>query len=219
MRVLLVSQEFPPETGWGGIGTYVDVLSEALGAAGVDVHVLSVVDRQAARTRQVGRVTIHRRPLPHVRGAHRPAPEVWWRAWLALNVARLVKRLRIEPDVVECPEWMAEGLALGLRGMFPLVVRLHSTARQVFPHSGQGDAATRKRRPAGHVAGGELGAAGERGGEHSLKPRRGGRLDAAQSIRAARDPVSRCGCHHRCRCRIRSAAGHVRRAARAAQGA
>jgi glycogen(starch) synthase len=138
MRVLFVSQEFPPETGWGGIGTYVDVLSEALAAKGVDVHVLSVVDRQAASTNRVGGVTVHRRPLPHLRGAHRPAPEVWWRAWLALNVARLVERLGIEPDVVECPEWMAEGLGLSLRGTFPLVVRLHSTARQVFPYSGQG---------------------------------------------------------------------------------
>ena len=138
MRVLFVSQEFPPETGWGGIGTYVDVLSEALVAKGVDVHVLSVVDGQPASTRERGGVTVHRRPLPHVRGAHRPAPEVWWRAWLALNTARLAERLGIEPDVVECPEWMAEGLALGLRGTFPLVVRLHSTARQVFPHSGQG---------------------------------------------------------------------------------
>jgi D-inositol-3-phosphate glycosyltransferase len=33
---------------------------------------------------------------------------------------------------------MAEGLGLALRGALPLVVRLHSTARQVFPYSGQG---------------------------------------------------------------------------------
>ena len=30
MRVLLVSQEFPPETGWGGIGTYLRILAPAL---------------------------------------------------------------------------------------------------------------------------------------------------------------------------------------------
>jgi glycosyltransferase involved in cell wall biosynthesis len=100
--------------------------------------VLSVVDGQAASTRKLSGVTVHRRPLPHVRGAHRPAPEVWWRAWLALHVARLVEGLRIDADVVECPEWMAEGLVLTMRRRVPLVVRLHSTARQVFPHSGQG---------------------------------------------------------------------------------
>jgi glycogen(starch) synthase len=138
MRVLFVSQEFPPETGWGGIGTYVDVLSEALAAMAVEVHVLSLVDGQSVSTHNVGGVTVHRQPLPHVRGALRPAPEIWRRAWLAVNVPRLVSRLRICPDVIECPEWMAEGLGLALRGTVPLVIRLHSTARQIFPHSGQG---------------------------------------------------------------------------------
>src|SRR5947207_919519 len=48
MRTLFVSQELPPETGWGGIGTYVDVLSEALARKSVEVHVLSVVEGQTA---------------------------------------------------------------------------------------------------------------------------------------------------------------------------
>ncbi len=138
MRVLFVSQEMPPETGWGGIGTYVDVLSEALAADGLDVHVLSVVERQQPSVKRAGGVTIHRRPLPPVRGAWRLPPESWRRAWLAVTVARLIGSLDIRPEVVECPEWMAEGLALALRGRVPLVVRLHSSARQLFPHTGQG---------------------------------------------------------------------------------
>lgn len=138
MRALLVSQELPPETGWGGIGTYVDVLSEALAAAGVDVHVLSAVEGQPASTRSGGGVTVHRRPLPTFRGARRLPPESWRRVWLAANIARLVRRLSLHPDVVECPEWAAEGLALALQGSRPLVVRLHSSARQLFPYTGQG---------------------------------------------------------------------------------
>jgi glycosyltransferase involved in cell wall biosynthesis len=59
---------------------------------------------------------------------------------LPVRVAKLVTTLAIDPDVVECPEWMAEGLALGLRGSLPLVVRLHSSARQLFPYTGQGKA-------------------------------------------------------------------------------
>jgi glycogen(starch) synthase len=139
MRVLLVSQEVPPETGWGGIGTYVDVLSEALAAEGVDVHVLSAVEgqRSESRARDDG-VTVHRRPLPSFRGAGRLPPESWRRIWLAANVARLVGRLALGPDVVECPEWGAEGLALALRCTRALVVRLHSSARQLFPFTGQG---------------------------------------------------------------------------------
>src|SRR5437764_9776242 len=124
MRILFASQELPPETGWGGIGTYVDVLSEALAAKGAEVHVLSAVDAQAASCVRIGGVTVHRCRLPPV---HRPAvyaPESWRRMLLAVSVARLIAWLEVEPDVVECPEWMAEGLALGLLGRHPLVVRL-----------------------------------------------------------------------------------------------
>jgi len=138
MRILFISQEMPPETGWGGIGTYVDVLSEALAARGVQVDVLSAVHEQPASTVRIGGVTVYRCGLPPV---HRPAvhaPESWRRMLLGVSVARLVKWLGLAPDVIECPEWMAEGVALGLRSRFPLVVRLHSTARQIFPFSGQG---------------------------------------------------------------------------------
>lgn len=138
MKVLFVSQELPPETGWGGIGTYVDVLSEALVAKGVEVHVLSVVEGQAESTKDVGGVIVHRHPLPPVRGCRRLPPEIWRRTWLPLTVERLIRRLGLRPDVVECPEWSAEGLALALRNETPLVVRLHSSARQLFPYTSQG---------------------------------------------------------------------------------
>jgi glycosyltransferase involved in cell wall biosynthesis len=138
MRILFVSQELPPETGWGGIGTYVDVLCEALAAKGLEVHVLSVVDGQEASVTRTAGVTVHRQPLPRVRGARRLPPESWRRIWLPVAVARLIRSLGIGPTVVECPEWSAEGLAIALHGRIPLVVRLHSSARQLFPYTGQG---------------------------------------------------------------------------------
>jgi glycogen synthase len=138
MRVLFVSQELPPETGWGGIGTYVDVLSEELASRGVDVHVLSVVEGQQATTTTVAGVTVHRRPLPRVPGPATVLPEAWRRTWLPLTVARLIPGLGPAPEVIECPEWMAEGLALSLTNRAPLVVRLHSSAGQLFPYTGQG---------------------------------------------------------------------------------
>jgi glycosyltransferase involved in cell wall biosynthesis len=138
VRVLLVSQEMPPETGWGGIGTYVHTISRALAARGAEVHVLSVVPGLPASTRQTEGVTIHRRPLPEVHRVVHRAPEAWRRAWLATAVAWLVRRLPIRPEVVECPEWMAEGLGLGVAARLPLVAHLHSSARQIFPLSGQG---------------------------------------------------------------------------------
>lgn len=138
LRHLFVSQEFPPETGWGGIGTYVGIITEALAATGADVHVLSVVPDQPPSQKMVGGVTVHRQPLPVPRGSGRLPPESWRRTWLPLVASRLVRKLQIEPDVVECPEWCAEGLALGLLGSAPLVVRMHSGARQLFGYTRQG---------------------------------------------------------------------------------
>ena len=140
MRVLFVSQEFPPETGWGGIGTYVNGVSEALAAKGAEVHVLSVAEDQAQRTAQVGDVTVHRVPLAPARGRGR-LPETAVRIALAAAVSRTVGQLSLSPTVIECPDWRAEGLVLGLRQRWPLVVRLHSSARQLFPYTGQGRAA------------------------------------------------------------------------------
>lgn len=137
MKVLFVSQELPPETGWGGIGTYVAMISRALADKGVEVHVLSVVEGQPVSRRQVDGVTVHRFPLPRVRHRILP-PETWKRVTLGVNVARLIKRLGLAPTVVECPDWGAEGLGVALRRSFPLVVRLHSGARQLFRYTGQG---------------------------------------------------------------------------------
>lgn len=138
MRVLFVSQEFPPETAWGGIGTYVANISRVLSARGLDVHVLSVATGQPPTTSQADGVTVHRFPLPgHDRPQHR-LPEAWSRLWLSVTVSRLLDTFRPMPSLIECPDWKAEGFALALRGKFPLAVRLHSTARQLFPYSGQG---------------------------------------------------------------------------------
>src|SRR5947209_16336495 len=109
MKVLFVSQELPPETGWGGIGTYVSMISRALAERGVEVHVLSVVEGQPISRGTVDGVTVHRFPLPQVR--HRILPsESQKRVVLPANIVRLIGRLGLAPDVVECPDWGAEGL-------------------------------------------------------------------------------------------------------------
>src|SRR3990172_8383945 len=41
MKICLISEEFPPETGWGGIGTHTYNLSLALTELGHKVHVVS----------------------------------------------------------------------------------------------------------------------------------------------------------------------------------
>jgi glycogen synthase len=138
MRLLFVSQEMPPETGWGGIGTYVEVLSEALAAKGHEIHVLSVAPGQPASATERDGVTVHRYPLLGTGDPTGHTRETWMRLRQAVSVRRAFNRLELAPDVVEAPEWMAEGLALGWGARVPLVVRLHSSASQLFSFSGQG---------------------------------------------------------------------------------
>ena len=59
MRICLISREYPPDTGWGGIGTYTFHLAHGLAERGHVVHVLAQgfgTDRQDAD----GPVTVHR---------------------------------------------------------------------------------------------------------------------------------------------------------------
>jgi glycogen(starch) synthase len=135
MRVLIASQEMPPETGWGGVGTYVATLGTALAAEGAEVHVLSVVRHQQPSDNERDGVIVHRRHLRRLPGIGRLTgwEESWERFSLALAVRREADNLDFEPDVVEAPEWRAEGLGIGLGRRLPLVVRLHSSADQLFP--------------------------------------------------------------------------------------
>jgi glycogen synthase len=139
MRVLLVSQEFPPETAWGGIGTYLGIIAPALARAGAEVHVLSVVKDQPRSQRLLDGVHVHRASLRRPRGIGRAArlPLSWGRISLSASVAYQARRLGMRFDVCECPDWGAEGLVLALRHAFPLVVRLHLGASQTLAYLGQ----------------------------------------------------------------------------------
>lgn len=136
MRVLLVSQEFPPETHWGGIATYLSILAPALAQAGAEVHVLSVVPGQSRSTTTFAPgVTVHRAPLVRPRGIGRLTglPETWGRLSLAWNVWREARRLDLRPDVIEGTAWNAEALGLARARLAPVVVRIFSSANEILP--------------------------------------------------------------------------------------
>jgi glycogen(starch) synthase len=138
VKLLLVSQEFPPETDWGGIGTYAGTISRALSRQGVEVHVLSVLRGQERSDRTLDGVHVHRRPLLRPPGVGRllRLPQTWARISLAAGVFLEQARLGVRFDVFESPEWCAEGLGIALRNRLPLVVRLHSGAAQILPYLG-----------------------------------------------------------------------------------
>ena len=136
VRVLLVTQEYPPETHWGGIGTYAGIIAPALVRRGAEVHVLSVVRGQPATDRAGSDgVVVHRRPLRRPRGVGRLTrlPETWGRVSLGWSVARNVAALDWRPDVVECASWMAEGSFLARRRDAPLLVSVFSAASEILP--------------------------------------------------------------------------------------
>ena len=88
---------------------------------------LSCVDGQPVDDREDSGVHVHRR------GAPRVLPKVRRRLpWTALRLEgalaryREARRLGVEFDVVEAPDWFAEGLAFSLLKPRPLVAHLHT---------------------------------------------------------------------------------------------
>jgi glycogen(starch) synthase len=125
VRILFLSIEYPPETP-DGIGSYVAETAAALAIRGHEVHVLSCLPGQKQRDYQDGSVWIHRRGERGIRGLRRLVGErTAARLSHAATCRREARRLGIAFDVVETPDWMAEGLLLALtRG--PLVAQLHT---------------------------------------------------------------------------------------------
>ncbi len=133
MNICLVSREYPPETGWGGIGTYTYYLSHGLAQRGHQVHVVAQA-LSAARTEQDGAVTVHR--VLH-RALFVPPTSLreWWlRTEYSYHVYRQLRRLMIQYriDIVETPNCAGEGLVYSLRKRTPLVTRLHTHFSEVL---------------------------------------------------------------------------------------
>ncbi len=131
MRICLVSQEYPPETAWGGVGTQTWVKARALARLGHEVHVLSRSADEGTDLRseiQDG-VLVHRMQAPGfdfpIFG--KPAYMIGY-TWNVL--AALHKLLeRFEFDVLDFPEFGGEGFAYQLDrtlwNWVPVVVQLH----------------------------------------------------------------------------------------------
>src|SRR5579872_333903 len=81
MNIGLLSFEYPPETGFGGIGTYTWYQARALARLGHTVHVLAGLKQEAPLyTREHEGVLVHRyRPGGRVMGAFNSLGRwKWW---------------------------------------------------------------------------------------------------------------------------------------------
>jgi glycosyltransferase involved in cell wall biosynthesis len=142
VRIGLLSYEYPPETGFGGIGTYTWYHARALVRLGHEVHVLAgATDPTAFRSSEHDGVLVHRF---HASGVLMRAfkglgaSRLWWtqrRLETALSMYQgmqvLMKAHKL--DILEMPECGGEGALLNALTHTPTVVRLHSPAQMIMP--------------------------------------------------------------------------------------
>jgi glycogen synthase len=124
MNILFISNEYPPDTGFGGIGTYSRHAAEGLALRGHNVHVICRSIDAASSTVSENGVTLHRLvpgpyPLPQGRAfflprqiCYRMIPQSLVRLAWATTVANACSTLinKAGPfDIIEYPECGAEG--------------------------------------------------------------------------------------------------------------
>jgi glycogen synthase len=137
LTILFLSREYPPETGGGGIGSYVAAIAPALAARGHEVHVLSCVAGQPVSDYLDSGVWIHRRNTVRLRLRRLVwrTPATVSRLECAISCYVEANRLGVDVDVVEAPDWMAEGLMLAVAGSTPVVAHLHTPLRTIVETS------------------------------------------------------------------------------------
>lgn len=142
MKLALLSYEYPPETGFGGIGTYTWHHARTLVRLGHEVHVLAgATEPTSLRRHEHDGVTVFRyrasdkwlrwmKPLGYYR--------LWWtrnRIENAVSMYQAFKRLHREHryDLAEMPECGAEGALINRMVDLKTVVKLHSPAQLIMP--------------------------------------------------------------------------------------
>src|SRR5690242_13067890 len=109
LTIALVSQEYPPQTGGGGIGTQTYLRAHGLSARGHTLHVISASWDNQHRTYQDGQATIHRVAELHLRVAGYE-PSTYWLAYSRAVAEKLTELEKSIPlDLIQFPEYGGEG--------------------------------------------------------------------------------------------------------------
>ena len=141
MRIALISYEYPPETGFGGIGTYTYYHAHALARLGHEVHVFAGTTSAQRRSYRDGNVRVTRWRSVGIVERLVPAADrlgLHWAKNRLQNAANSLAALRRELvrgrfDVVEMPECGGEGAFVNHLLGLPTVVRLHSPSELIMP--------------------------------------------------------------------------------------
>ena len=136
MNVLFLSKEYPPETGWGGIGTYIYNIAHALSESGHSVHILSLAYKTHPeyKEQKTGKGSIHIHRIKPVRFPTPILNHFFFRSLEIIKfnitiILKIKKLLNSEKfDIIEAPEWRSEAFLLSFikpKGV-PLVIKCHS---------------------------------------------------------------------------------------------
>ncbi len=129
LRISLVSQEYPPETAHGGIGSQTYLKAHGLAALGHEVHVISHSTDGAKQEYKDEAVRVTRIPSIDNRLPIHTEPVKW--ITYSVEVAAAVSDLhsRAPLDLVDFPEWGSEGYVHLLNrtewNSIPTVLQLH----------------------------------------------------------------------------------------------
>jgi len=141
MKILFISNEYPPDTGYGGIGTYTKYAAEGLYALGHTVSVITRAENSPAYTAIsngvfIDRITPLPYPLPQFRHAYPVRrlirhcfPHVLDRlSWSKAVGKRLSDTVRKTGpyDIIEAPDCGAEALYMPRDSNRRFILRLHT---------------------------------------------------------------------------------------------
>ncbi len=143
MKIALLSFEYPPETGFGGIGTYTYYQARGLAKLGHEVHVLAgAIHPTNLRTTTHDGVTVHRfrRDGWLMRAIGRlDRAQLWWTKnrlenGLSMHVGLKALLRRHRFDLVEMPECGAEGFLINHSLPIPTLIKFHSPAQLIMDY-------------------------------------------------------------------------------------
>jgi glycosyltransferase involved in cell wall biosynthesis len=142
MRIGLVSYEYPPQQGLGGVGTYMFRLAGALGRAGHEVHVIAGPSDRSPVPQP--NVRLHRIPAQfEIRSENTALRWLYWQGlarfmawmhpliwhWIKWDLASYQAIREIDStyplDLIEVPEHAANGWMAGTIHRWPIVMRMH----------------------------------------------------------------------------------------------
>ena len=127
MRIAIVSQEYPPETAKGGIGTQAYAKAHGLAQLGHEVVVISRSRTRQREERRDGNVRLIRTRSPQMIAYTEIADWLAYSAEVAGEIAAVHAQSPL--DLIEFPEWACESYVHLLNrtehNYIPTVIQLH----------------------------------------------------------------------------------------------